>query len=177
MGCGCNKNKNPEFRKEENPQDLKNVLTKKIGMVQSFATALASRGLSNNRVNKATKQLRVLSCFGNQNTGGELPPCEYLKESTTEGKHFCGGCGCGDKPHTWLMAGNDTYSKLDYPKLNCPLQMPGFTNYQQSKPDESQEPVTRRYYIENIDYNKVMEISVTLPEKQETEPPNSSQQP
>ena len=68
------------------------------------------------------------------------------------------------------MAENDSYGKLDYPKLNCPLQMPGFTNYEQSKPDEANDPVTRRYYIENIDYNKVMEIPVSLPEKQETTP-------
>jgi hypothetical protein len=180
MGCGCNKNRqnNPEFRKEQNPEDLKNILSRKLGMVQSFATALTSRGLNNNKVNKSTKQLRVLSCFGNQHLGGELPPCEHLKESTTPGKHFCGGCGCGDKPHTWLMAQGEEYSKLDYPKLNCPLNMPGFTNYMPSKPDESKEPITRRYYIENVAYEKVAEIPVTLPEKKtpDTQPPSPTEQ-
>jgi hypothetical protein len=178
MGCGCNKNKQnneqngPEFRKESNPEDAKNILSRKIGMVQSFATALTSRGLAGNKVNKPTKQLRVLSCFGNKHMGGELPPCEHLKESSTPGKHFCGGCGCGDKPHTWLMSEGQEYSKLDYPKLNCPLNMPGFTNYQPSKPDEATEPITRRYYIENIDYSIVSNIPVSLPEKQEPQQPN-----
>lgn len=169
MGCGCNKNNDQpkEFKKIENPEDLKSVVSKKLGMIQSFASAIASRGLANNKVNRATKQLRVLSCFGNTETSGELPPCEQLKQSETPGKHFCGGCGCGDKPHTWLMANGEEYSKLDYPKLNCPLQMPGFTNYQPSAPDEANEPVTRRYYIENIDYNEISKIDVSLPEKKE----------
>lgn len=174
MGCGCNKNKNPEFKNQEPPANPQNIFSKKLGMVQSFATALASRGFGNNKVNKATKQLRVLSCFGNKHLGGELPPCEHLKESSTPGKHFCGGCGCGDKPGTWLMAEGENYSKLDYPKLNCPLNMPGFTNYQPSKPDEAQEPVTRRHYIENIDYNEVIKITVSLPEQKPQEPPKQS---
>jgi hypothetical protein len=180
MGCGCNKNKQnneqsgPEFKSETNTQQTQNILSRKIGMIQSFATALTSRGLSNNKVNKPTKQLRVLSCFGNKHLGGELPPCEHLKESSTPGKHFCGGCGCGDKPHTWLMSEGQEYSKLDYPKLVCPLNMPGFTNYQPSKPDEAQEPITRRYYIENLDYNIVANVPVTLPE---TPPPPPTPQP
>lgn len=183
MGCGCNKNKDnnngsPEFRKEGNPEDLKSILSKRIGMVQSFATALASRGLSNTKVNKPAKQLRVLSCFGNKHQGGELPPCEHLKESSTPGKYFCGGCGCGDKPHTWLAADGEEYSKLDYPKLNCPLNMPGFTNYQPSKPDEANEPITRRYYIENMDYGLVASVPVTLPEqKQPPQPPQQQPTP
>lgn len=178
MGCGCNKNQQnntPEFKQETPVEQTKNIFSKKIGMIQSFATALASRGFADNKVNKATKQLRVLSCFGNQHTGGQLPPCEHLKESTTSGKHFCGGCGCGDKPRTWLMAQGEEYSKLDYPRLNCPLQMPGFANYQPSKPDEANSPITRRYYIENIPVNEVMNIPVSLPEKkeQDQQPPNS----
>jgi len=169
MGCGCNKNKDqtPEFKKIENPEELKSTVSRKIGMIQSFAGAIASRGLANNKVNRATKQLRVLSCFGNQANGGELPPCEHLRESQTPGKHFCGGCGCGDKPLTWLMSKGEEYSKLDYPKLNCPLQMPGFVNYQPSKPEEATPPITRRYYIENIDYNEISKIDVSLPEKKD----------
>jgi hypothetical protein len=173
MGCGCNKNKTPgltgpEFRTQQTETNPKNIFAQKMSMVKSFASAIASRGLSNSKVNKATKQLRVLSCFGNQHTGGELPPCEHLKQSSTPGKHYCGGCGCGDKPRTWLMAEGQEYSKLDYPTLNCPLNMPGFVNYQPSKPDEAEPPITRRYYIENIDYNEIIKVSVTLPE---TPPP------
>lgn len=177
MGCGCNKNKqnqqpvtegetpvspNLEFRKESNPQDVKGLLSRKIGMVQSFASALVSRGLSDQKINKSVKQLRAISCFGNKHLGGQLPPCEYLKDSETPGKFFCGGCGCGDKKGTWLISDSDSYSKLDYPKLNCPLQMPGFTNYKESTPDEAVSPITRRYYVENISYRELEKISVTL---------------
>ena len=174
MGCGCNKNKqnNIQFRQEPEPQKPASFLTKQIGMVQSFAMALASRGLTNNRTSQSGKQLRVLSCFGNQQTGGELPPCQHLKNSETPGKHFCGGCGCGDKPHTWLMANGEEYSKLDYPKLNCPLTMPGFTNYVPSTPDEATEPISRKHYIENVEYSEIAKIPVSLPQKKE-EPPQA----
>jgi hypothetical protein len=173
--CGCKNKQNgvpeaPTFRVEGNPEDGKNIIKKKLGMVQSFAMALTSRGLNNEKVNKPTKQLRVLSCFGNQQQGGVLPPCEHLKRSSTDGKFYCGGCGCGDKPMTWLSGTESGYSKLDYPKLNCPLSMPGFTNYEPSKPDEAIPPITRKYYIENINYNDVTSIAVTLPDKPDQNP-------
>jgi hypothetical protein len=151
----------PEFRKES-PKEEKTGIAKKLTMVQNFATALTSRGFKNDKVTKPVKQLRVLSCFGNQHNGGVLPPCEHLKQSNTEGKHFCGGCGCGDRKGTWLMAEGEEYSKLDYPKLACPLQMPGFTNYKQSSPDEAVSPITRRYYIENMSYKDVELVQVTI---------------
>lgn len=166
---------NIEFQKRqiEDPAGLKEQIGKKLGMVQSFASAVVSRGLANNKINKPIKQLRVLSCFGNQNQGGQLPPCEYLKNSTVlPGKHFCGGCGCGDKPHTWLVADGEQYSKLDYPRLSCPLKMPGFTNYENSKPEEAGPPPSRRNYIENINYSEVEKIPVTLPQM-ETPPPSA----
>lgn len=168
--CGCKNKQNnsdtaPVFRVEGNPEDGKNIIQKKIGMVQSFAMALTSRGIDNQKVNKPTKQLRVLSCFGNSQQGGQLPPCEHLKKSTTPGKFYCGGCGCGDKPMTWLAGTDSEYSKLDYPKLNCPLKMPGFTNYVPSQPDEAISPITRKYYIENINYNEVAAVNVSLPDK------------
>ena len=145
-------------------------------MAQSFISAIASRGTSNNKVNVPLKQLRVLSCFGNKDKGGQLPPCEFLRKSSTEGKFFCGGCGCGDKPLTWLMGEGEEYSKLDYPKLNCPLQMPGFTNYKPSGPEEAISPITRRYYVENINYSDLEQVSVTMHDIPElpTEPPNVS---
>jgi hypothetical protein len=162
-------------RQVVDPNTLKDQISKKIGMVQSFASAVASRGLTNTKINKPTKQLRVLSCFGNKLQGGELPPCEYLRNSTVlPGKHFCGGCGCGDKPHTWLVAEGEQYSKLDYPRLSCPLKMPGFTNYESSKPEEAGPPPTRRHYIENINYSEIDKISVSLPQM-ETPPPTRTE--
>jgi hypothetical protein len=133
-------------------------------MVQSFASAMASRGISDNKVNKPEKQLRVLSCFGNQHSGGVLPPCEHLKKSDVqEGQYYCGACGCGDKKMTWLLANGEEYSKLDYPKLHCPLAMPGFTNYKEAEEHESQSPITRKHYIEHMSYEDINKVEVTLP--------------
>tara|TARA_Y100001938_G_scaffold134668_1_gene195411 strand:+ start:802 stop:1287 length:486 start_codon:yes stop_codon:yes gene_type:complete len=135
-------------------------IKKKLSMVQSFASALASRSVTNKKINTAVKQLRVLSCFGD---GKELPPCEYLENSKVqEGKNFCGACGCGDKKMTWLISEADEYSKLDYPKVSCPLNMPGFSNYIMSTPDEAESPITRKYYIENIDYKDVQKVAVKI---------------
>jgi hypothetical protein len=169
MSCGCNKKnvneENPAFRKEEIKRE--NFVTEKANMIQNFASAIASRGISNEKVSIPVKQLRVLSCFGNMKQGGELPPCEHLKPSVTPGKYFCGGCGCGDRKGTWLVSDGDEYSKLDYPKLACPLQMPGFSNYKKSEPAEGESPITRRYYIENnINYKDLEKIPVTVPSPQ-----------
>lgn len=149
-------------------------------MVQSFASAMASRGLSDNKVNKPEKQLRVLSCFGNQHVGGQLPPCEHLKKSEVqEGQYYCGACGCGDKKMTWLLANGEEYSKLDYPKLHCPLAMPGFTNYKESEEHEAVPPITRKHYIEHLTYEQINKIEVTLPSmsviQQETKENQESQ--
>ncbi|MAE81591.1 MAG: hypothetical protein CMB80_02555 [Flammeovirgaceae bacterium] len=144
----------------------KRGIRQKLSMVQSFAVALASRNLGNKKINTPVKQLRVLSCFGNQDQGGILPPCEHLMDSDVdEGKKYCGACGCGDKKMTWLVQEADEYSKLDYPKVACTLQMPGFTNYVVSTPDEAEEPVTRKYYIENIDYKEIQKVPVKIGEK------------
>ena len=48
------------------------MLTKMI----SFAMAMASRGLSNSKVDVPTKQLRVVSCFGYE----DIPACQNLKK-------------------------------------------------------------------------------------------------
>lgn len=193
MGCGCGKKvcegnsckpkpvpkliprKNIFIMKNENdsqqPQfknrtiEPTNRITKGVGMAKSFISSIASKGINNEKTTVPLKQLRVLSCFGNKETSGELPPCEYLKKSATEGKFFCGGCGCGDKKLTWLNSEEQEYSKLDYPKLACPLQMPGFTNYKEASPEESISPVTRRAYIEKLNYDQIKSINVSMPEK------------
>ncbi len=163
----CSENKEKKFRDVKPKKE--SMLKKGIGMVQNYASAVASRGIKNTKADKVTKQLRVLSCFGNTHIGGELPPCQYLERSQTVGKHYCGGCGCGDRKATWLMAEGEEYSKLDHPKLSCPLGMPGFSDYKPSMPDESEDPITRKFYIENIEYEEVTRIPVTIVEKQESE--------
>ena len=192
MGCGCNKNKNKGgsmnndankkvadeilFRKAEVKPESK--IQQKLTMMQSFASAITSRGINNEKVTIPMKQLRTISCFGNKAESGVLPPCEHLKESKTLGKFICGGCGCGDRETTWLVGNGTEYSKLDYPRLACPLQMPGFSNYENSKPNEAIAPVTRRHYIEQLGYKDLSPIQVSthappIPPIKPTEPPKS----
>tara|TARA_R110002020_G_scaffold404091_2_gene614181 strand:- start:449 stop:934 length:486 start_codon:yes stop_codon:yes gene_type:complete len=128
--------------------------------IVSFAKAISSRGLSDKKTDPFTKKLRVISCFGGDEKG-VLPPCEFLAESKTEGKFFCNGCGCGDRKMTWLVADGDDYSKLDFPTLNCPLKMPGFSNYEISSAEESVSPITRRWYIEQLSEEEISKIPVT----------------
>ena len=140
-------------------------LKEKFGMAKNYAESLVSRGLNNKKADKRTKQLRVLSCLGDN---GELIPCEYLRDSKSDPtKKFCGGCGCGDRKATWLSGTSEDYGKLDYPKVVCPLNMPGFNNYEQSEPDESEEPVTRRYYIEQMSEERINNIEVNSPDPPE----------
>jgi|TARA_Y100000593_G_C4256066_1_gene309717 hypothetical protein len=138
-------------------------LKKKVGMIKSYATSIVSRGLTNKKTDKFTKQLRVLSCFGNEHSGGELPPCEHLERSKVKhDKFYCGGCGCGDRKATWLLADGEEYSKLDYPKVACPLKMPGFSTYIESDEDSSDDIPTRKSYIENMSDDDIKLISVSI---------------
>jgi hypothetical protein len=45
--------------------------------------------------------------------------------------------------------------------------MPGFINYEESEPDESQDPVTRRYYIEQMSDDEVNKVEVAIPDPPE----------
>lgn len=121
-----------------------------------FAASLTSRGLTNTKTDIPTKQLRVLSCFGHD----DIQPCPFLKESKIVGKHFCNKCGCGDKKHTWLLKESDDYSKLDYPKLDCPMKMPGFSNYDPNY--YTLETKNRKKQIENFDPENLKYIQVTI---------------
>jgi hypothetical protein len=42
--------------------------------------------------------------------------------------------------------------------------MPGFSNYKESEEHESVSPITRKYYIENMNLEDVSRVEVTLPE-------------
>ena len=153
------------MKKEEDKSFKNSSLKEKLGMAKNFAQAMVSRGVSNKKADTTTKRLRVLSCLGND---AELPPCEYLRESSKDpSKSYCGGCGCGDRKGTWLIAEADEYSKLDYPKVVCPLQMPGFYNYEESEPDEANDPITRRYYIEQMSEEDVSKVKVHIPDPPE----------
>jgi len=151
----------PESGRPSSEKEMKNMMKRGLSMIQSFALSMASRGLKNKKVDIPVKKLRVLSCFGDKNTIG---PCKHLRTSSTEGKFYCGGCNCGDKKNTWLVAEEEEYSKLDYPKLNCPLKMPGFSNY-----ELSEEYNKRKSQIETYDIDKLNLIEVTSPNPEKDE--------
>ena len=123
-----------------------------------FAASLASRGITNNRVDEDVKRLRALSCFGGLDG---IKPCPYLLTSrSSPNKNFCGKCGCGDKHGTWLLGEEGEYAKLDYPVLNCPVNMPGFTNYDPNfVNDEIRE---RKQAIENTDPEQLGLVQITI---------------
>lgn len=130
-----------------------------------LASSLASRGLGNKKTDIETKKLRVLSCFGGID---DIPRCPYLMDSRVDKtKNYCGKCGCGDKKLTWLMADEMEYSKLDFPVLNCPAKMPGFTNYDPNFTNP--EIKERKMRIENLDPEKLNLIQVTLGASEEKE--------
>ena len=108
------------------------------------------------------RSLRFLSCFGDASIGGHLGPCEELQSSKTEGKFYCGACGCGDRKATWLEAESEHYAKLDYPTLSCPLKMPGFSDYDGSDVKTN----IRKNIIENYDPNRLVELKVSVKTKE-----------
>jgi hypothetical protein len=128
-----------------------------------FAASIASRGFSNKNVDLSTKQLRVLSCFGTDT----IDSCPFLKKSKSSDYFYCNGCGCGDKKHTWLLRGKNEYSKLDYPTLNCPQKMPGFTNYDPNF--YSKEARIHKEDVENYDIEKLQYIQITVNRSEENE--------
>ena len=91
--CNCNCNKETFKSRFSTKRKSVKKVSNKLTMIQSFARSLASRGLTNKKTDIPTKQLRVLSCFGDASIGGSLGPCEHLTSSkNADGKFYCGGC-------------------------------------------------------------------------------------
>ena len=130
----------------------------------ALAMSLASRGFTNKKAFIWEKQLRVLSCFGNES----ILPCPNLIKSENHGGHYCGACGCGDTPYTQLLVNGKAYSKLDYPYLSCPLKMPGFSNYEPANPKEIEEN-NRKTQIEIYDIMDLDKIIVSNPDPSDVE--------
>lgn len=126
--------------------------------------SLASKGFMGKKASADAKRLRALSCFGND----AISPCPHLMKSKHFDSHYCGACGCGDKPHTQLTVKGEKYGKLDYPYLTCPLKMPGFSNYSPADPREVSEN-SRKCQIEVYDVIRLQEIEVTSPDPSEEE--------
>tara|TARA_B100001094_G_C17916182_1_gene663654 strand:+ start:128 stop:793 length:666 start_codon:yes stop_codon:yes gene_type:complete len=117
-----------------------------FGKVGSFLRSTWSKGFTGKKADDNTKYLRSVSCHGDKSL--DISPCEWRRESEkAEGIYFCGRCGCGDSPKTWLNGPEGEYTKLDYPQVVCPLEMPGFSNhkpYGQEESDLAKEFVTAR---------------------------------
>lgn len=130
-----------------------------------YAASLASRGFGNKKTDIPTKQMRVLSCFGGSDIQDK---CLYLEQSSLDKtKYYCTKCGCGDKSSTWLIKEGSDYSKLDYPVLNCPMKMPGFSNYDPNF--NTPEIKQRKQQIENLAPEKLNLIQVTIGSSEEKE--------
>ncbi len=80
-----------------------------------YAQAKISKGWTDKKVDESIKQLRASSCAD--------CPSKYTGK---DGHAYCNECGCGEKDDTRLDG--EGYTKLDYPYLPCPRQMPGFSN-------------------------------------------------
>lgn len=155
-------------KKEDAPADAQTVGANQgspiqqslIGKAKSFTESMISKGINNSKASAETISLRVLSCHGDDNKG--LPPCPRRMDSTKyQNSKYCGACGCGDKPLTQLTPFTNNgkmveYTKLHYPKVNCPLEMPGFTNYKPNV-DSTKTANDRKQFIEfseSVDYIK-----------------------
>lgn len=126
-----------------------------ITKIMAFAMSIASRGFKNSKINLDIKKLRYISCYGFE----EIEKCSNLKKSEKSEFYYCNGCGCGDHPHTWLIREENEYSKLDYPYLDCPYKMPGFSNYD---PNSPKEDLKRKKDIEKLDPQKFKFIDLSL---------------
>jgi len=124
--------------------EQKNIFEK----ANSFAKSYMSKGFTGKKASDTVKSLRVLSCHG----GSGLEACPHRKNSDKfAGSFYCGACGCGDKSNTQLInirndKGEEQYSKLDFPKVYCPLKMPGFSDYVVSESEEQKN--SRKIVIE-----------------------------
>jgi hypothetical protein len=132
----------------EPPPSEANIFEK----ANNFAKSYMSKGLTNKKAAETVKSLRILSCHG----GSGLEPCSQRKNSEKfSGSFYCGACGCGDKGNTQLInikndKGEEQYSKLDFPKVYCPLKMPGFSDY---IPTENEEQKNSRKIVIETSYS------------------------
>lgn len=147
---------------------------------KSMGKSYISRGVLNKKASESVKSLRVLSCHGDET----FLPCPYRKDSEKiKGSYYCGACGCGDKVNTQLTNnkkddGSETYSKLDFPLVFCPLKMPGFSDYINSDNDSEENKNFRKMFIENkygVEY--ISKNSVITPNNGENNESSSSSSP
>ena len=137
-----------------------------LNMIGNYLKAKWSKGLTGKKANINTKDIRLLSCFGN---GQNITVCPGLRPSEKRmGMFICGECGCGDKKDTFLNGNEGEYTKLDHPYITCPRKMPGFSNYNPFTEDEQQDP--RKKLVElHIGEDLLNEKDLIKPEMSEEE--------
>lgn len=103
-------------------------LRNKFAKAWQLADSLVSRGLDG-RVSEEIRDIRDISCHGSDEMA--IEPCQHrLQSKKYKDSFICGACNCGDFSHTQLTNIDENhYSKLDYPRVHCPMKMPGFSNY------------------------------------------------
>lgn len=139
---------------------LRNKYTK----AWQFADSLFSRGIGNNKVSEEIRDIRDISCHGSVELN--IQPCEQrISSKKYKNSFICEACNCGDFNHTQLSNLDENhYSKLDYPRVHCPMKMPGFSNYVPLTISENN--VRKRLMEESFGVNY---LSHLLDEKKENE--------
>lgn len=110
-------------------------------LASRFVASAVSRGLVATALDSggeaampAVRSLRILSCHGDD----KQAPCTARSYDPSGKFHFCNECGCGPRETARLdslgshaqkpLFKEEDYIKLDYPRLECPRRMPGFSN-------------------------------------------------
>ena len=140
-----------------------------LSMIGSYLKAKWSKGLGNKKTDVSTKDIRLLSCFGD---GKDIPVCPALMPSKEQaGKFYCGECGCGDRRATWLNTDEREYGKLDHPYLSCPRKMPGFSDYEPwtEGGDERKKTIELTLSIKSVDPDKIKPVHPNLQEEKKEE--------
>lgn len=108
---------------------MHNYFRSRYDKAANFMDSMMSRGFAGMVVDENIRDIRSISCHGSEELS--IPPCESRVDSKNFDKsYYCGACNCGDHSHTQLIKIHvGHYSKLDYPRIICPLKMPGFNNY------------------------------------------------
>lgn len=104
-------------------------LRNRFAKAWQLADSLVSRGLEGAKVSEEIRDVRDISCHGSEEMA--IEPCPHrLQSKKYKDSFICEACNCGDFSHTQLKNLDENhYSKLDYPRVHCPMQMPGFSNY------------------------------------------------
>ena len=127
-----------------------------LNMISNYVKAKWSKGVGGKKVDVTTKDIRLLSCFGN---GDDISVCPALRPSEQKmGKFLCGECGCGDKQSVWLNGDEHEYTKLDHPYLSCPRKMPGFSDYEPAVENSEDFQEQRKKVIELTLGTKVLKM-------------------